>query len=194
MAIIKEIWKDVKGYESIYQVSDLGNIKSVPRTIIRSSGVKCKIKSTTLNKAISYGYEIVTLFNVGSKSKTVKVHRLVATAFITNPENKRTVNHKDGDKQNNNMNNLEWNTYSENIKHSYDKLGRKGAWAGKFGSENHLSKAVLQYDLNNIFIAKYASATCASAKLGIGRNNIVEVLSNRNITAGGYKWKYNTIS
>lgn len=100
----KEIWKDVVGYEGLYQVSNLGRIKSGYKPIILQSGV-CR------------GYLIVNLYK-NKKGLSRKVHRLVAQAFIPNPENKPTVNHKDGNKQNNCVDNLEWATVKEQNIHA----------------------------------------------------------------------------
>lgn len=118
-----EEWLDISSYEGIYQVSNTGKIKILPREIsngYRSYICKEKIMKQTKNK---YGYMKVSLLN-----KTVNIHRLVAKAFIPNPENKPEVNHKDGDKSNNNDWNLEWNTVSENTQHAYDNnlINKKG--------------------------------------------------------------------
>lgn len=110
-----ELWKDVIDYEGLYQVSNLGRVKS-----LQTSNKKELIKS--LHTAHS-GYVCVTL-NKKSKSETTYVHRLVAKAFHPNPDNKKVVNHIDSNKANNNASNLEWVTYSENLKHSF-KAGRK---------------------------------------------------------------------
>lgn len=106
---IKEKWLDVVGYEGLYQVSDLGRIKRDGH-----------IKATYIDKG---GYITVSL-SKKSKQKTLKVHRLVALAFIPNPDGKITVNHIDGNKHNNSVKNLEWSTHSENHKHAY-RLGLK---------------------------------------------------------------------
>ena len=107
---MKEVWKDVVGYEGYYQVSNLGNVKGLKRN---------KIKSPTLN---TWGYKVVSLTKPGTKVKGVFVHRLVAAAFISNLNNKEQVNHIDGDKTNNCEFNLEWNNQYENMQHAF-KLG-----------------------------------------------------------------------
>jgi hypothetical protein len=105
----KEIFKDVLGYEGSYQISNLGNIKSIKFN-----------KDRMLKKHISNnGYEIITLHNKG-KLKTHTIHRLLALAFIPNPQNKPQINHIDGVKTNNVITNLEWATVSENTKHAFD--------------------------------------------------------------------------
>ena len=115
-----EIWKDIEGYEGLYQVSNLGRVKSIygwcgNRFVKRTKILKLKIN----NK----GYTKVYLYK-NKKSKMFFVHRLVAMAFVPNPNNLPQVNHKDGNKLNNSIGNLEWCTCSENIKHAY-KTGLK---------------------------------------------------------------------
>lgn len=106
----KEIWKDIPGYEGLYQVSNFGNIKSLKRKMNKR---KCEeiIKTTSLG---GKGYKRVSLCNNG-KIKYYYVHRLVAEAFIPNENNKPTVDHIDRDKLNNNVTNLRWATYKEQI-------------------------------------------------------------------------------
>lgn len=114
---LNEVWKDVEGYENQYQVSNLGNVKSLNRVFIDSIGREVfklgKILSQNINK--KSGYSSV-LF--GYKGKRKYIHRLVATAFIENPENKPCINHKNKIRNDNKVKNLEWTTYSENNLHS----------------------------------------------------------------------------
>ena len=101
---MQEIWKDIKGYEGIYQVSNLGRIKSLERFIKgkKNKYVKQKIKKQSISKT---GYYVVSLW-YKNKGKVLKVHRLIAQAFISNPLNKQHINHKDLNKLNNSLNNL----------------------------------------------------------------------------------------
>lgn len=113
-----EIWKDIKGYEGLYQVSNLGRVKSLDTIDRLHRKHKSNIKHQCNN---GNGYLIVNLKHNG-KQKNHLVHRIVATTFLENPDNKREVNHKDGNKQNNCVDNLEFVTRSENIKHAF-KMG-----------------------------------------------------------------------
>lgn len=124
---MEEIWKDIKDYEGYYQVSNLGRVKSLDRYVVCKNG-KTQFKkgvmfSICYNKRVNV-YEVH--LNKDNIRKCFKVHRLVAEAFVPNddPINKTTVNHKDGNRANNRSDNLEWATYSENEKHSYDELKR----------------------------------------------------------------------
>jgi hypothetical protein len=106
----EEIWKPIKGYEECYEISNKGRVRNI------KTG---QIKTNSIGKV---GYPVVYLgkCNKYLKAKRMYLHRLLAEHFIPNPENKLTVNHIDGDKTNNNLDNLEWASYSENIKHAYD--------------------------------------------------------------------------
>jgi hypothetical protein len=125
-----KIWKDIPEYEGLYQVSNFGEVKSLskPRNVFNSCYIaKERILKPALNDK---GYKVVVLTK-NKKHKTFRVHRLVALAFINNYESKPQVNHIDGNKLNNNIENLEWCTNGENEKHAY-KLGLKKINEGCF--------------------------------------------------------------
>ena len=113
-----EEWKDIEEYEGMYQVSNYGNVKSLARQRRNSKGVYMQKEKLLSLTNTSTGYKKVELVKNGKK-KSYKVHRLVAMAFIDNPENKPQVNHIDGNKTNNHVDNLEWVTSSENSIHAY---------------------------------------------------------------------------
>ena len=169
-----EIWKDIKGYEGLYEVSNKGRVKSF---------YKDKIVGKILKPGNDkIGYLTVVLTNKYS-CKTKRPHRLVTETFIPNPLNKRTVNHKNGIKTDNRVENLEWNTYKENIQHAV-KIGLM--------TKVHCEKPVNQIK-NGVVIATFKSLSEAHRKTGIEIPNISACCNNRphRKTAGGYKWEYN---
>lgn len=115
---MQEIWKDVVGFEGYYKVSNLGRVMTVAREFIKSNGRKCVVKERILSQGTVRGYKCVDL-KVNGDRKTMRVHRLVAMAFIGKPY-KEMVNHIDGNKENNIVSNLEWATRSENEIHAYN--------------------------------------------------------------------------
>jgi len=173
MQKIEEIWKDVKGYEGLYQVSNIGRVKRLRFTNRYTDREQERIKVLKLCKK---GYLRVALFKNG-KGKHVEVQRLVAIAFIPNPDNKPEVNHIDGNKKNNKVENLEWVTISENAIHSARALQKN-------------VRRVNQYDLQDRYLATYSSITIASEITGVKQSSISNVLAKRRNKAGGYKWKY----
>lgn len=176
-----EIWKNVKNYENIYQISNLGRVKSLERTINDNGGIRI-LKEKILKQSIHYhGYLYVIL-----NKKKKYVHRLVAEAFLDNQNNYKEVNHKDGNKQNNRVDNLEWCTRSYNVLHSY----KTGLLKAKKGEKNGKSKAVMQYDLQGNFIKKWECIKEASKQLKIADVSISSVCKNKTKTAGNYKWEY----
>ena len=115
---MEEIWKDIEGYEGYYQISNLGNVKSLARNVIRSDGVIQPHKERIMDKRVSIdGYYIAKL-TVNRKSKSIGIHILVARHFIPNPDNLPEVNHKDLDRKNNRVDNLEWCTHQDNVRYS----------------------------------------------------------------------------
>lgn len=122
-----EQWKDIPEFEGIYQISNLGRVKGLSRFVNSKDGGKRPLKEQIINFTSYKGYDFVNLWK-NQKSKRFSVHRLVALAFIPNPENKPQVNHKNGIKTDNRLENLEWVTLSENMIHAYKEklLVRKG--------------------------------------------------------------------
>ena len=119
-----EVWKDIKGFENLYQVSNFGRVKRLKSLIVNSLGRKCFYKERILNlEKNNVNYKRVTLSKDNNQTR-FQVHRLVAIHFIPNEFEKPCVNHIDGDGTNNNVKNLEWCTYSENEIHSYRFLGK----------------------------------------------------------------------
>jgi hypothetical protein len=139
-----EIWKDVVGYEGLYQVSNLGRIKSLEKKRIGLKDQKIRTyKELILKQKMNiYGYFEVSLYS-NNVSKHFKSHRIICEAFLPNLENKRQVNHKNGIKSDNRLENLEWATSSENTKHSFDNGFQKPASGEKNGHSILTEKDVL---------------------------------------------------
>lgn len=187
---MKEIWKDIKGYEGQYIVSNLGNVRSLDRYVkTKGEGVKFIYGSNIKKRKDKCGYIYVALCK--KHHKLSKVHRLVAEAFIPNPDNKPQVNHINGIKSDNRVENLEWATASENTKHKYSVLGYKSNMKGKFGKDNPTAKIVLQIK-DGVVVAEFYSTMEAQRKTGIKSPQICQCCSGYKgaKTAGGYVWKY----
>lgn len=174
----QEIWKDVKGLEGYYQVSNLGNVRSIDRLIILFNGHFRYRKEQMILKRKQARYVYIELWK-NDIQKKFRIHWLVAEAFITNSDNKLQVNHINGDKTDNRVENLEWCTASENQKHSYNNIPRKRAkaWKGKVTPSSKTILNILTGDvypsiqkcaienglkrsmLNNMLLRKYPNKT-----------------------------------
>lgn len=186
---MEEIWKDVKDYEGLYQVSSIGRIKSLPRngTINKERILKCTVDKD--------GYLKVNLSKNNIQRKII-VHRLVAMAFISNPYNYPQVNHIDGNKQNNEATNLEWVSNKENIQHAYkiglithEKITKNLKHYSEIGKKNPKSVQVVQYDLNGNFIKEWGSVNQIQKELGYHSQNICCCCQGKYKKAFGYIWK-----
>lgn len=176
-----EAWKDVIGYEGIYQVSNTGKVKRIGA--YKNQHGREWISNRILKPATkSNGYMFVGL-SKDNKVSSKHIHRLVAEAFIPNPFNKPTVNHKDGNKSNNTVENLEWVTYLENNMHSIKVLKRDS----KNSSD---SRPVLQFDKEGNFIKEYPSMREAQRQTGIDAIDKVCNHIKYRKTAGGFRWEY----
>ena len=191
---LEEIWKDVVGYEGLYQVSNLGRVRSLDH-MRRCKNHEYMQKGRILKNGFDRGkaYFRICL----SKNGIVEyftIHRLVAQTFIPNPENKPQVNHKDGNKLNNNVNNLEWATVSENIQHAYNTGLSKVTTDTKRKisktMENRNCVEIIQYDVYGNFLSRWKSAHEIQRILGLNNANIIQVCKGTRKTAGGYVWKY----
>ena len=165
---MQEIWKNIPNYEGIYQISNLGNIRSCKNNKIRKS---IKQKS---------GYLRIILTK-NQKQKATNVHILVAKNFVPNPNNLPFVNHIDGNKENNKSDNLEWVTASQNMKHAIKKgLIKHHPWSVK----------VAQYSLDGKLIKVWDKMADASRHLNCHHSQIFDCCRGKQNTCKGYVWKY----
>ena len=174
---MEEIWKDVVGYEGLYQVSNLGRVKSLSHHCVVGWAdfmSKEKILKQSTNNG---GYKYVWLHKDGSK-KIFKIHRLVAIAFIPNPNGFKCINHRDENRENNCVFNLEWCTHSYN--NSY------GTRVDKFRKK--MGKVVLQYTKDGEFVKEWICMRVAERTTGI--KSIGAVCNGERKSAGGFIWKY----
>lgn len=163
-----EVWKDINGYEGLYMVSNMGNVKSLNY----SRTGKERVLNTEVRKD---GYLMVTLCKDG-KTKGYTVHRLVAKAFISNPNGYPVVNHKDCNPLNNRSDNLEWCTYSYN--NTYNDRHLKAA--------EKLSRPIYCIELNKVF----PSIIEAFRQTGVDYRHLSDVCKGKRKSAGGYHWQY----
>lgn len=168
----KEEWRDISGYEGIYQVSNLGRVKSLVNGGQSRLNGKERILKPGENK---YGYLSVNLCKYGNR-KMFKIHRLVAQAFLSNSENFPEVNHKDENPKNNHSSNLEWCDRKYNC---------------NYGTRNERmrktkSKKVICIETN----FTYESVNEASRQTGFDKGNISKCCLGKSKTTGGYHWKY----
>ena len=187
-----EIWKPVVGYEGVYEISSFGRIRSLDRITSYISRTQEGKEYTTTHSHKGklmkqhnnhFGYKVIALC-IDGKYRTYMVHRLVAEAFIPNPNNYPVVNHKDENKQNNCVENLEWCTQQYNINYGSGNIRRIDT--RNQNKSYHYQREVGQYTLDGVLIKKYPSAS----DTGYCRESIRDCCNGRQKTAYGYKWGY----
>lgn len=183
-----EEWRDIEGYEGIYQISDCGRVKSLERMVPWGKGIR-HIKERYLRPDIKKnGYLFYHLHPGDGTENSEYAHRLVAQAFITNPFHKKDVNHIDGNKLNNCVDNLEWATRSENQIHAYNVLKRTREHP--IGWDNKLAKHIVQLNLDGSFVEKWASSRDFQRQTGKVEANVRRCLTGKQKTAYGFRWMY----
>lgn len=177
-----ELWKPVVGFEGLYEVSNLGRVKTLAK---KHNNYTDKLLKPIKNP---FGYVYVML----SGRKHIFVHRLVAQAFILNKLNKPFVNHKNGDKEDNRHCNLEWCTRSENQLHGYRTglLKVNKTMLGKRGVLCCHSKPIEQYTIDGVFIKKWSSQKEAARELKLSQGNINSTITGRYKHTGGFVFKF----
>lgn len=166
---MEEVWKDIPGFEGLYQVSNTGKVKSLRKSII-------------MRPSITRGYEYINLRYSNGEDKSTPVHRLVALAFIPNPHNYKCVNHKDENKLNNNVDNLEWCTLAYNFNYGTCRV-RQGLTYGK---------PVDQLRVDGFRIASYCSAEYAAKINNVDPSSIHKCCKGKRESVGGYLWRYSS--
>ena len=186
---MEEIWKDIKGFEGLYQVSNLGRVRGLDRIAVSKRGWSKKVKGEILTPSKHhYGYLQVSLTKNG-KGKSVWIHSLVARAFIPNPYNLPQVNHKDENKTNNRVENLEWCTCGYNANYGT----RRERLSEIQRNDVNKSKKVAQLDkASGTILRVFPSVLEASRMVGISDNSIRCVANKKPhcFTAGGYGWAF----
>lgn len=197
-----ELWIPIKGYEGWYEVSNLGNVRSVDRRVDFADGRHANYIGQPIKQTKHYhGYWVVNLFK-NKKQDSRYVHRLMAEAFILNPENKPNVNHKDRDKTNNQLSNLEWCTQAENLQHA--KSTEPFTKAENQNPQNDYSEeietkimnmhpknpgTIHQYDKLGTYIDSYDSCRQAARVIGGSDSAISAVVSGKRKSHKGFIWK-----
>jgi hypothetical protein len=169
----QEVWKDIPHYEGLYQISNLGNVWSINNNYL--------MKPFELK-----GYLKITLSNKYGKKKQERINRLVALAFLSNPNKYTQVNHIDENKLNNNVNNLEWCSPKYNCNYGT----RNQRISESQINDKTKSKSVLQYDKNGDFIKEFPSIKEVERSLGFNHGNISKCCKGNSETCGGFIWRY----
>lgn len=177
-------WREIAGYEGYYEVSNTGLVRSVDRYIVDSTGKTRLLTGINMKQSFSTnkhrnadGYLVVNLHK-NCISTIAQVHRLVAEAFIPNPNLYPTVNHIDGNKHNNNVKNLEWASYTRNNTHALENKLR-----------HPRGTHIRQIDSHGNTVCEYVSICEASRQTGIGRSMISHCVNGREKSAGGFYWE-----
>lgn len=183
-----EIWKDIKGYEGLYQVSNMGRVKTLN---YNHTGMERVLKESPARG----GYKKVILCRE-NKCKTYQTHRLVAEAFIPNPEGKPCTDHINTIRTDNRVENLRWVTRKENqnnplsLEHMTEAQKLRGNRYCKFGKDHPMSIPIIQLSNKGNFIREWDCRASVERELGIHSANIWKVLKGERHTAGGYRWMY----
>ena len=180
---MSELWKTVYGYENLYEVSNQGRVRSLPRIV---SGHRTFMRNGRILRPQErrHGYLSVWLYGNGSK-KQVSVHRLVAEAFCERRDGCDEVNHLNEDKQDNRAENLAWCTKKENC--SYGSRPKRISQKNTNGKQ---SMAVIQYTMSGDFVAEYPSLNEARRQTGINQGGICCCANGITSHAGGFRWEY----
>lgn len=184
-------WRFINGFGNYFKISNIGNVKKIEKFVLFRNKYLIVPEHYLAKTRDKNGYLKVKIF-YENKRKNIFIHRLVAIAFLNNPENKPQVNHKDGVKNNNKLKNLEWSTNKENVAHAFNILNRNGSHTGLLGAKNKSSKAVIQFSKDKQFIKNWESMADVFRELNISTGAISACCKERKgfNTAGGFIWRY----
>lgn len=181
---MNEIWKDIKGFEGLYKISNLGRVKSMAKEWTCCKGGKRNKEETFMSICTNAQY-----YNFNLRKNNVKtfcnLHRILAEHFIPNPDNKPEVNHINGNKHDNRLENLEWVTCSENIKHAFDKGLKKQYKRGR----HYTAKPIMVIDVKSNMTISFPCVKDASEKMKIGETTIYMGINGLSKTRK-YKFQY----
>lgn len=184
-----EEWRDIKGYEGLYQVSNMGNVRSVAHTTVYRDGRVGHYEGKMLVPCDGgNGYKYANLSKNGI-TNLGWLHRLVAETFLHKDDERNVVNHKDGNKHNNTVGNLEWVTYSENNKHAV-RTGLLNMEPFIVAGSTARKKKIEQIDASGKTIKVFDSAVEAARQLGLSTGNISSCAHGIRKTSGGYRWQF----
>jgi hypothetical protein len=188
---MEEIWKDIPGLEGMYQASNTQKIKSLSRLVRHPKGGYKKIRERIMAYGEGTNGYLIVGISIDGKTITKTAHRLIAMAFLPNPNNLNEVNHKDGNKKNNDISNLEWVTTSDNRYHAF-RMGLQKASKHLLGKKDGLCRNSIPVVriLDNGEKELFESATTAERKLGLHRKGISECARGLREHSGGFKWQY----
>lgn len=189
---MKEFWKQIEGLPDTYHISNKGRIRRI-ELIAKTWYGSRRVKECFLKTHISKnGYERIAITLASGKTKNLSIHRLVAIAFIHNPQMKPCINHRNGIKTDNSIKNLEWVTYSENSLHAA-KTGLMPpikSMLGKLGADHNRSKELAQFDLNGNLLGVFGSACEAQRITGMSQGQISRVCRGERTHTGGFVFQY----
>ena len=185
---MEEIWKDIEGYEGLYQASNLGRVKRLAKTTKFGNSYKTFQENITDGYVDDVGYKYVILSKNGIKTR-YRIHKLVAYLFIPNPDNKPEIDHINTIRTDNRVNNLRWVTRKENLNNPLTIVKMKHLPKHK-GKEHPRARKILQYDINGGFIKEYDSIVDAANTVNGSKSSICGCCRGKNKTASGYVWKY----
>ena len=196
---MNEEWRDIPHYEGLYQVSNLGQIRSIDRFVRRGIGTTKMLKGIILNPLFQRNGYMFVILSKNGKTKRMAIHRAVALAFIPNPDNKSEVNHINEDKRDNRVSNLEWITIHDNRCYgtriergiaNRDQTGKKNGMFGRKGAMNPQSRKILQYDLSGNFIREYENIRIAAEMTNSNPSSISRVAKGYIKQTNSFIWRY----